>query len=206
MTKTKSENNLKPKKGIFKYVTLKTLIILVVLLMFNSYAWFIFATKVSANLTVHVSSWNVVFKVGDTETSTNMIIDVGKIYPGMADFQKVITVYNSGETRAILSYQYKKIILLGVTYEVGDQYTSTQIQNKIENDYPFKTNIAIDQTNFNQVNGTGTFTINVSWPYESGNDTYDTYWGEQAYDYYQNNGDASSLHIELELIAQEAQP
>src|SRR5574344_491029 len=98
----KVEKTKKNKKGIFKYVTLKTLIILVVLCVFNSYAWFIFATRASMNLTVHVSSWNINFKVGDEVVSTNMIIDVGKIYPGMNNFQKVITVTNTGETQATL--------------------------------------------------------------------------------------------------------
>ena len=45
----------KKKKITFnKYLTLKALIILVVLLAFNSYAWFVFATKVSGGLTASV--------------------------------------------------------------------------------------------------------------------------------------------------------
>ena len=68
---------MKNLKKLFsnKYLTLKTLIILVVLLAFNSYAWFVFATKVSGGLTAHVTSWNITFQIGDDETITNVEID-----------------------------------------------------------------------------------------------------------------------------------
>ena len=56
----KSVNKDKTKKGfISKYIKLRTLLILVVLLVFNSYAWFVFATKVSGGLTAHVTSCNI---------------------------------------------------------------------------------------------------------------------------------------------------
>ena len=200
---TPKEKNKSNKKAIFRYVKLKTLIILVVMFEFNSYAWFIFATRVSSSLEVHVSSWNVSFKVDDQESSTNMIIDVGKIYPGMPDFQKVVTVISSGETKATLSYKYKKVILMGKTYEVGSQYTEEDLKNMMEQDNPFKVSVVIDQEHLGEKDGTGSFTINVTWPFESGNDELDTQWGEEAYEYYETNGDSSSLHIILELIAKQ---
>ena len=46
---------------ILKKIKIRNIIILIVLLMFNTYAWFIYATKVSMNLSVHVSSLNVEF-------------------------------------------------------------------------------------------------------------------------------------------------
>ena len=62
--KIKNDTSKDNKKGfIKKYVKLRTLIILVVLLVFNSYAWFVFATRVSGGLSAHVTSWNVTFKV-----------------------------------------------------------------------------------------------------------------------------------------------
>lgn len=201
MSKIKN-NTPKQKKGIFKYITLKTLIIALVLCLFNSYAWFIYATKASLNLTAHVSSWNISFQA-DNQSTTNIIVDVGNIYPGMKDFTKVVTVSNGGEVKAKLSYKYKKMILFGNTYEIGSQYTEEQLKNKIETEYPFKVTVKIDQDNLENGTGSGSFTINISWPYESGNDETDTYWGSQAYDYYKNNGSTGSLYIEIELAANE---
>lgn len=52
-------------------------------------------------------------------------------------------------------------------------------------------------------NETGSFTLNVSWPYESGNDEVDTYWGNEAYTFHLNNPDSSSIHIGLKVTAKQ---
>lgn len=200
----KQKANKKAKKGIFKYVTLKSLIILLVMCIFNSYAWFIFATKVNAGIQAHVGSWNVGFVLdGETQASTNIVIDVSKIYPGMPDYTKVVNVNNTGETRAELSYEYSKVTILGTTFQVGPTYTAAQLKTQIETSYPFKVTIIMDQANLVAKTGTGSFTIKITWPYESGDDALDTNWGQAAYNYYQNQGDTNSLHIEVKLFAEQ---
>lgn len=62
--------------------------ILILLLIFNTYAWFVYATKVSSSMSVHVSSWNVEFSIGEDETVTNILIKVERVYPGMETFEK----------------------------------------------------------------------------------------------------------------------
>lgn len=194
----------KPKNGIIKkYIKLRTLIILLVLLAFNSYAWFIFATKVSGGLSAHVTSWDVTFQVGDQESITNVEIDVSTIYPGMETYTKVITAKNTGESIANLSYKFDSLTVLGTTYAVGDEYTQEQLDSKIANDFPFKITVVIDQTELETINGYGTFIISVEWPYESGDDALDTYWGERSYEYNKLNPTDSSLKLQLTLIAQQ---
>lgn len=68
-------------KQVLKRVKLKTLILLIVLLMFNAYAWFVYTSKVSGNLTAHIESWDVTFQVGEQDAITNVLFDVDKIYP-----------------------------------------------------------------------------------------------------------------------------
>ena len=46
---------------IMKKIKIKNILILILLLLFNTYAWFIYTTKVSTDLTAHVSAWNVDF-------------------------------------------------------------------------------------------------------------------------------------------------
>lgn len=201
MAEEKDKNNQKEKKTLKRYIKLKTLIIIVVLLIFNSYAWFIFATKVSTGLSAHVTSWDVTFLVGD-EGITDIEIDVGKIYPGMEPFTKVITAKNLGETKANLTYQYQSLTLLGETYTVGENCTQEELNEKIQNEYPFKINVSIDKSHLESgENSYGTFTITVEWPYESGDDEKDTYWGQKAYEFYEQNPDEISLHLKLLLIA-----
>ncbi len=192
------------KKGIIKkYIKLRTLIIIVVLLAFNSYAWFIFATKVSTGITAHVTSWDVTFVVGEDESTTEILLDVGKLYPGMETYTKEIKAQNKGESKAKLSYIYNSLTVLGKQYSVGNEYTQEELNNIIENNFPFKIKVSINNDNLEEQNGYGLFVITIEWPYESGNDELDTFWGQQAYSYYEAEPDEAGLKLHLTLIAQQ---
>lgn len=192
-------------KKLFKIlkekIKLRTLILLILVLSFNTFAWFIYATKVSGGLSAHISSWNIEFKAGDGQTTTNIDFDVDKIYPGMDTYTKEVTVKNDGEVEATLSYKINKIVVLGQTYQIDSNTTSDNLLNMLENNFPFKININTVNGTELQQNSTSTFSISVNWPYESGNDELDTTWGENAYQYYQQNPEGTSLHIEIELSA-----
>ena len=41
----------------------------------------------------------------------------------------------------------------------------------------------------------------VSWPYESGDDEKDTYWGSKAYDYKKSNPNESGIKLRLKVSA-----
>jgi hypothetical protein len=188
-------------KVLKKRVKIRSLLVLILLLSFNSFAWLIFATKVSGGMSAYVSSWNIEFRAGSDQTETNMNFDVGRIYPGMQTYTKEITVKNNGEISAKLSYEIKKIQILGDTYEVNETTTSDDLLNRLQNEYPFKIKIAIDNGSELAENTTSTFTISLEWPYESGNDDVDTFWGEKAYQYYTSNVNENSFHIEIKLEA-----
>lgn len=172
-----------------------------ILLVFNTYAWFIYATQVSTSITAHVTSWNIEFVTGDEEIVTNIEIVLDRIYPGMDNYEKVIEVHNKGETKAKLSYEFLSFEILGEKFEVGENFSSKDLENKINEEYPFKINIEIDNYDITETNGKGTFKITVSWPYESGDDELDTYWGNKAYEFYSLNPGKSSVLIKMKLIA-----
>ncbi len=188
---------------VFKKIKLRNLIILLVLLVVNTFAWFIYATRVSLDLSVHVSSWNVEFLSGDEEITTNMEITVDRIYPGMDTFEKEIEVHNKGETPAILTYEIKSLEIMGEKFEANEEtgLTSDDIEQKVEQEYPFKINISTAGNSEIQGNEKGTFEVSVHWLFESGNDNLDTYWGNKAYEYYSLNPDKESIVLNLELIA-----
>ena len=188
---------------IIKKVKIRNILILILLIIFNTYAWFIYATKVATEISVHFSSWNVEFATGEEVTTTNIIIEVERVYPGMDDYVKEITVKNKGEMRAQLSYKIKEIRVLDTQYIVDEDMTSESLQNKIETEYPFKINIEKDDSELIQGTGDGKFTISVKWPYESGDDEKDTLWGNKAYEYYELNKDKKSIEIQLELEAKQ---
>ena len=199
----KEEKNKKKTKSILKYINTKTIIILIVLLSFNAYAWFIYITKASLELDVHVAAWDITFQAGEEEITNDVVLEVDKIYPGMEDYVQEIEVHNRGEIRADLSYKIMSIEIFGEKFEVGDQYTSDDLQNML-NSYPFKITIESSTDQIEAGTGQGKFTIKVTWPFESGNDELDTYYGNKSYEFQTNNPQAKSLIVKFELTAKQS--
>ncbi len=195
-----SKKQKKFNKGILKYISLKTLIILLVFLIFNGYAWFIYITKVSTSITVHVNSWDIEFAANGQTTTTDLTLNVATIKPGMTNYVQTVDVTNNGETDATLSYSYKSVTIFGTTYAVGQGYTANQLKQMMENDNPFKMSVTYTTADVTSTNS-GQYTITITWPFESGDDDLDTQWGEQAYDFLTANPGADCLTIVLELIA-----
>lgn len=188
---------------ILKKIKIKNIIILILLLIFNTYAWFIYATRVSSSLSVHVSSWNVEFSVGEDETVTNIKIEVERVHPGMETYERNITVRNNGEIKAKLEYEMISLKIMDEYYKIGEDITSEELENKINTEYPFIINLIKDDEQLKDGTGTGLFQVTVEWPFESGNDELDTEWGNKAYEYYAVNPDAKSIEIEIKLIAEQ---
>lgn len=184
---------------LIKSIKLKTLILLIILLCFNSYAWFIFATRVSEGMSAHITSWNVKFKAGEDDVTTNIVFDVEEIYPGVKK-EKTLTAYNDGEMHANLSYEIKSARILDKMYVASEEFTSEQIEEKLK-EYPFKITFTIDNSNLEAENGSANFTAALNWEYDSGNDTLDTTWGELAYEYNKTHPSNSSIHIEIIIRA-----
>lgn len=193
---------------ILKKIKIRNIIILIILLTFNTYAWFIYATKVSMGLTAHVSSWNVEFVTGTgEEITTNIDIEIDRIYPGMQDFEKEIEVHNKGETAVKLSYEINSLKIMDEYFEVTEDsgLTSQELEEKMETMYPFKILIEKDEGDLEQESGKGTFKIKVIWPYESGDDELDTFWGNKAYEFYSLNPDEKCIELKMKLIATQGQ-
>ena len=188
---------------IIKKVKIRNILILILLIIFNTYAWFIYATRVATDISVHIASWNVEFATGEDETTTNILVQVDRAYPGMENYLKEITVKNKGEMKAKLDYKIKSLKVMDDKYVVGGNTTDEELKNKIETKYPFKINITKDDSELSQGIGDGKFSISVEWPYESGDDEKDTLWGNKAYEYYKTNPDKKSIEIQLELVAKQ---
>ena len=82
---------------ILKKIKIRNIIILIILLTFNTYAWFIYSTKVNMDITAHVSSWNIEFITDDQVVTTNLLIKIDRIFPGMEGekkFEKIVEFLN----------------------------------------------------------------------------------------------------------------
>lgn len=219
------------KKNIVKNeIKIRTVLFLLVTLIANTYAWFIFNTTVSSKLDVHIKSWQFELEAG--ENTEDFVFRVEEIYPGMPEAVSLIEANNKGETDAKLTCSITHVQILDEEYFGAPErdedripgrtyYTSEELIDKLLNDYPFTIEIYIDDELYD---GAEEVIIPASsekikieyklnWPYETGtgaeidvNDAIDTEWGEKAYDFYHDPANAGNNYcIEIELTIKAAQ-
>lgn len=201
---------MEEKKGslrslkLFKRISPITILLLALTLSANLFAWFIYTTKVDSTITAHVKGWNVNFMAGNTQLSQQVNFDIANIYPGMTTHTDSISVTNNGEMTANLSYEIVSATVLGTEYRAGRDMTSSELLDYLENHYPFVIAFSTSNNAVAAGGGTSTFTLTVSWAYESGNDALDTYWGEQAYDYKMAHPSSPSISLVMKITAMQS--
>ena len=177
----------------------RTLFFLILTLMANTFAWFIYSNKVSNNITTGVKSWKINFKQDGVDIVNNVEFKIDSIYPGMSDYTNSLSITNIGETAANISYEVEEIKILDEFYN-SDMYSPTDLINRLKDNYPFKMNFSIN----NQEVGTGQtseFTFSLVWPYESGHDEADTYWGKKSASFKEQYPDKEQIAIKVKIIA-----
>lgn len=186
------------KKKYKKRIKLRTLLFLLITLTSNTFAWFVYNTKIENNITTSVKSWKITFINGEHDAVQYLEFKIDNIFPGMEDYNNSINISNEGETEATILYEIQEIKILEETYKSED-YTQEELNNIITNNYPFTIKFNIDKTNLNAKNGNGLFSVNVKWPYESGNDELDTYWGNKSHEHKKANPDDPGIKIKIKL-------
>ena len=185
-------------KLLLKRVRLSTLL----LLCSSTFAWFLYATKVSVGITAHIEAWNILFTNENNEISELINFEIPNLYPGMEDYNDSIEIINLGERNASVEYEIVRVSILGVNYNIdGTTLTSDQMVNNLASDYPFKINISLENSTIEAGSGRTTFSLSTVWPYESGDDELDTYWGSKSYEFSSNNPDTPSIQIEIKISA-----
>ena len=192
-------------KIILKRVRLSTLILLVITLSSTTFAWFIYATKVSTGITAHIDAWDIMFTQNNVPIEEYITVNIPNIYPGMPDFSDHVTAYNRGERDATISYEIVSVRILGTLYTTDEILTSAQMVNHLANDYPFHITFDLTTSDINAELGQSTFTINCTWPFESGNDSIDTLWGSRAYEYSSNYPENPSIEMVIKIQAIQTQ-
>ena len=207
---------MEENKSIFKTI-LKVLkrrfklwhiLIIAILISTNTFAWFIYMNKVSSDISVKVKSWNVSFQF-DNETMTDYVnFDVEEIYPGMEPKEQSLKVANDGEVDAELKYEVVYANIFGVEYNTEtSEITSEQLTNKLANDYPFKITLTSTSNVLSKNGSNEYFKVQLRWDYETTDtngylqDEQDTYWGNLAYTFQQNNINTPCIQLRIKITA-----
>lgn len=188
-------------RRIKKRVKLRTILLLMLTFAANSYAWFIYTTRVENQIEAHVRSWSVSFESASGGAEEFIKFSIDDMYPGMEEFKDSIKAVNNGENKAKLSYEIVSFKIMDTLYESGKNITSEELLNKIRTEYPFKIILAVTNEEMDGKGGESEFTFSVTWPYESGDDVLDTYWGNKAYEFHALHPDEKIIELEIKISA-----
>lgn len=233
-----SQKSLKEKKRRAKKrreellksdLKIKTVIILVMTLLVNTYAWFIYVSTVSTSLQMHIKGWN--FNMTNVDENEEFLFQVEEVFPGMDAASKSMTAQNLGETHTTVRCEFEQIRVFNDIYRVGDNYTKvdgTTAQYTSDdlfallNSYPFRTTIYFDNIVYdgtpiamNPSEGTNIseaeIKFEVTWDYEvagdadaiAAQDAIDTEWGEKAYEFKKANTSDYCIEVKLRVVAEQ---
>lgn len=208
-------------KNLRKTIKPHQIIFIIVMLVGNTYAWFVYSNKVSGSVNVHVRAWNVLFQAGESTISDFYYVDIPNVYPGMNNYESSLTIENASEIAADITYDILEAKIYDedyITVEGRNEYkqashagdlTSEQLISKLASDYPFKITFNLTNSSLTDASradtSTSDFTVVASWTFESGDDELDTYWGNKAYEYALNNpGSTSEIQLTIKVFVSQS--
>ena len=162
-------------------------------------AWFAYIGLVTTGTKIDVKSWLIEFGNNGTPVSSNIVIPLSEIYPGMNTVSETINIKNKGDSNATLSYEITSARILDKYVEANGE--EGFVEDQLSNEYPFHIDMSLSDTYVNANDGTGEFVISVSWPLDSGHDDDDNDWGSASYEYQQNNPGNPAIEIQVNLKA-----
>ena len=179
---------LSRRKKVFLKINIVSILFAVVSLISVTLAWFAYSGLATARTEVGVKAWYIEFEKDNEPVSNDIVISLEDIYPGMEPRKEEITIKNLGDTDTKLKYKINKARILDSQndyYEMSNNMTSEYIEDAISHNYPFHIDISLSTLYLNSKEN-ATFEVSVSWPLDSGNNALDSLWGNNAYQYTQN--------------------
>ncbi len=146
-----------------KILIIRSVLMLGFLLVFNAFAWFIYISKVNTELDIHALSWDVVFS--ESGTAVKDVTIALDVYPGMEEYTHTISISNSGETGANLSFDTQSVTLFGSEL-LTSSMTEAQKQQLLRTLLPLTIEYEFGSTQLDQLDNSS-FTISVNWEYEN---------------------------------------
>ena len=201
---------------LIKRIKIRHLLFVLVLLVANTYAWFIYVNTVSNSVDVHVKGWRIDFTDGITPITEYTEFIVENVYPGMTPYSKPIETHNYSELNADVNFVVLSANIMGDEYITedgkldqglqldGDEMTSDELITLLGTEYPFIISFSMT-SNTLAPTSVSTYTISINWPYESGDDELDTYWGTRAYSYRETYPDDPCITLQVKIVVSQSE-
>ncbi len=197
-------------------VKIRILLLLLVMLIVSTYAWWSGADSTVKGLDLYTDSWDVKYVIKDQEIlDEEYIMEIDKFYPGMEDNSKVVKIYNLGSATTVVEVELTSVKLFG-----EELLNDLSIKNGIEfsndnktvtlfktDEYPFEIGYSQDKRflqgrytdDENSSAAKGQITFSIKWNYNNGNDSLDTTFGKRAYEWYKENEEDSAKALEVHV-------
>lgn len=208
---------MKKRHKVYLSLNFISLIFVVASFIFTTLAWFAYSGLSKVSTDMDVKAWYIELSKNGDPASNNITITVPQLYPGMNTVEETINLKNLGDSIAQVDYEIVSARILDLedhNYVVNEEtLTSKKVEDVISHEYPFHINMSLGK-NYLLTDGDETsFEVSVSWPLDSGDDEFDTDWGNKAYDFQKNEkakaGNnksyvaASAIKIEIKVTAEQ---
>lgn len=180
---------MKQRYKTYIKLNLMSVIFIIVSLISVTLAWFAYSGLTDVSTEIGVKAWYIELQKDGQKVSNDIVISLSQIYPGMDTVNETINVKNLGDSDAQLSYSIVSARLLDNTednYTVNETNTSEYVEDALSHNYPFHINMNLTKNYAIAKTGESAFTVSVSWPLDSDDDTLDTLWGTEAYNFQKN--------------------
>lgn len=145
-------------------------------------AWFAYSGLVTAGAEIDVKAWYIEFQKNGGAVSNEVVISLSDIHPGMTPVLEEINILNQGDSDAGIDYSITSARILE-DYLEQDGLEKDALEDKLAHDYPFHINIELDKKYAKAKSGKSALRVSVSWPLDSDNDTLDSKWGSEAFQF-----------------------
>ncbi len=190
---------MKRKIKAFVKINIFTLIMIAISFGSVTFAWFGYTGRTSTDAEIDVKAWYIELEHDGAIITNEINVSFDSLVPGMDPLTESITVNNLGDADALLKHSLVSARILDKPEDIynaaGDSEKAKEIEDALAHNYPFRIDIVVSDKVVEAKTGVSTFDITISWPLDSGDNEADTYWGNQAYYYKQQ-----------ELAKQQADP
>jgi len=197
---------VKKRHKVYLSLNFISLIFVVTSFIFTTLAWFAFSGLSKVSTDMDVKAWYIQLSKNGEPTSNNITITVPQLYPGMNTVEEIINLQNLGDSIAQVKYEIVSARILDENVHErvvdGEKITSSELEDVLSHEYPFHINITVGKNYLLTGEDQTDFKVSVSWPLDSGDDDFDTEWGNKAYDF-QKNSSFSAIKIDIKLTAEQ---
>ena len=151
--------------------------------IFTTFAWFAYSGLRKVSTEVDVKAWYIELSKAGEVVTNDIVITLDDVYPGMETVDEIVNIENKGDSDAQLSYKVVSARILDSSISGDSLENNSFMTDTLSHDYPFHVNIDLSKNYISSHGDSSTFEVSVSWPLDSGNDSLDSLWGMNAYNF-----------------------